>query len=168
MGDSAGCVRDFFVFIYSFLTVLFLQSDVRRGKCTNDWILPHNDYRFVFATALYRTDSCENKHHGVWFQMTDDLSWFVSEIVIVRHPVSVCVPVNHKVTLRVRAEGKGVLSYQWFSEDEKEVIFLKHETLVNFSVSVCPETGDLELVICPKIVEMDVLVKWSRLSLFDS
>uniref|UniRef100_A0A3B5MTI9 MALT paracaspase 3 n=1 Tax=Xiphophorus couchianus TaxID=32473 RepID=A0A3B5MTI9_9TELE len=42
-------------------------------------------------------------------------------IVIVRHPVSVCVPVNHKVTLRVRAEGKGILSYQWFSEDEKEV-----------------------------------------------
>uniref|UniRef100_A0A3P9NPM2 Mucosa-associated lymphoid tissue lymphoma translocation protein 1-like n=1 Tax=Poecilia reticulata TaxID=8081 RepID=A0A3P9NPM2_POERE len=42
-------------------------------------------------------------------------------IVIVRHPVSVCVPVNHRVTLRVRAEGKGILSYQWFSEDEKEV-----------------------------------------------
>uniref|UniRef100_A0A096LXT6 Mucosa-associated lymphoid tissue lymphoma translocation protein 1-like n=1 Tax=Poecilia formosa TaxID=48698 RepID=A0A096LXT6_POEFO len=45
----------------------------------------------------------------------------ITEIVIVRHPVSVCVPVNHKVTLRVRAEGKGILSYQWFSEDEKEV-----------------------------------------------
>ncbi|KAM4734269.1 mucosa-associated lymphoid tissue lymphoma translocation protein 1 [Anableps anableps] len=45
----------------------------------------------------------------------------ITEIVIVRHPVSVCVPVNHKVTLRVGAEGKGILSYQWFSEDEKEV-----------------------------------------------
>ncbi|XP_047453402.1 mucosa-associated lymphoid tissue lymphoma translocation protein 1 [Mugil cephalus] len=45
----------------------------------------------------------------------------ISEIVIVRHPVCVCVPVNHKVTLRVRAEGTGILSYQWFSEDENEV-----------------------------------------------
>ncbi|KAM4573054.1 mucosa-associated lymphoid tissue lymphoma translocation protein 1 [Odontesthes bonariensis] len=45
----------------------------------------------------------------------------IQEIVIVRHPVSVCVPVIHKVTLRVRAEGTGILSYQWFSEDEKEV-----------------------------------------------
>ncbi|KAM4553486.1 mucosa-associated lymphoid tissue lymphoma translocation protein 1 [Fundulus diaphanus] len=45
----------------------------------------------------------------------------ITEIVIVRHPVSACVPVNHKVTLRVRAEGTGILSYQWFSEDEKEV-----------------------------------------------
>uniref|UniRef100_A0A3B3I8V6 MALT paracaspase 3 n=1 Tax=Oryzias latipes TaxID=8090 RepID=A0A3B3I8V6_ORYLA len=42
-------------------------------------------------------------------------------IVIVRHPVSVCVPVNHKVTLRVRAEGTGILNYQWFSEDENAV-----------------------------------------------
>ncbi|CAG5958025.1 unnamed protein product [Menidia menidia] len=46
----------------------------------------------------------------------------IREIVIVRHPVSVCVPVNHNVTLRVCAEGTGVLSYQWFSEDEKEVL----------------------------------------------
>ncbi|XP_041853254.1 mucosa-associated lymphoid tissue lymphoma translocation protein 1 [Melanotaenia boesemani] len=45
----------------------------------------------------------------------------IREIVIVRHPVSVCVPVNHKVTLRVRAEGTGILSYQWFTEDEREV-----------------------------------------------
>ncbi|XP_015253697.1 PREDICTED: mucosa-associated lymphoid tissue lymphoma translocation protein 1-like [Cyprinodon variegatus] len=43
----------------------------------------------------------------------------ITEIVILRHPVSVCVPVNHKVTLRVRAEGKGLLSYQWFTEDEE-------------------------------------------------
>ncbi|XP_075998530.1 mucosa-associated lymphoid tissue lymphoma translocation protein 1 isoform X2 [Genypterus blacodes] len=42
-------------------------------------------------------------------------------IVIVRHPFSVCVPVNHKVTLSVRAEGTGVLSYQWFTVEEKEV-----------------------------------------------
>uniref|UniRef100_A0A3B3E2F3 MALT paracaspase 3 n=1 Tax=Oryzias melastigma TaxID=30732 RepID=A0A3B3E2F3_ORYME len=34
-------------------------------------------------------------------------------IVIVCHPVSVCVPANHKVTLRVRAEGTGILNYQW-------------------------------------------------------
>uniref|UniRef100_A0A8C2X5V3 MALT paracaspase 3 n=1 Tax=Cyclopterus lumpus TaxID=8103 RepID=A0A8C2X5V3_CYCLU len=39
-----------------------------------------------------------------------------------RHPVSVCVPVNHKLTLRVRAEGTGILNYQWFTEhDDKEV-----------------------------------------------
>lgn len=43
----------------------------------------------------------------------------ITEIVIVHHPVSACVPVNHKVTLRVRAEGQGILSYQWFSEDEE-------------------------------------------------
>uniref|UniRef100_A0A3Q1ESL6 Mucosa-associated lymphoid tissue lymphoma translocation protein 1-like n=1 Tax=Acanthochromis polyacanthus TaxID=80966 RepID=A0A3Q1ESL6_9TELE len=42
-------------------------------------------------------------------------------IVIVQHPVCVCVPVNHKVTLSVRAEGTGVLSYQWFSENENKV-----------------------------------------------
>lgn len=33
---------------------------------------------------------------------------------------------------------------------------------MNLSVFVCPETGDLELVICATNVEMDVLVKWSR------
>ncbi|KAM9352115.1 mucosa-associated lymphoid tissue lymphoma translocation protein 1 [Symphorus nematophorus] len=45
----------------------------------------------------------------------------IREIVIVRHPVSLCVPVNYKVTLSVRAEGTGTLHYQWFTEDEKEV-----------------------------------------------
>ncbi|XP_075945195.1 mucosa-associated lymphoid tissue lymphoma translocation protein 1 [Anarhichas minor] len=44
----------------------------------------------------------------------------ISEIVVVRHPVSVCIPANHKVTLSVRAEGTGILNYQWFT-DEKEV-----------------------------------------------
>ncbi|KAM9376830.1 mucosa-associated lymphoid tissue lymphoma translocation protein 1 [Pholidichthys leucotaenia] len=45
----------------------------------------------------------------------------IRDIVIVCHPVSVCVPVNHKVTLRVRAEGSGVLNYRWFTEGPKEV-----------------------------------------------
>ncbi|XP_061577845.1 mucosa-associated lymphoid tissue lymphoma translocation protein 1 [Cololabis saira] len=45
----------------------------------------------------------------------------ITEIVIVRHPVCVCVPVNHKVTLRVRAEGTAALCYQWFSEDKQEI-----------------------------------------------
>ncbi|XP_041650502.1 mucosa-associated lymphoid tissue lymphoma translocation protein 1 [Cheilinus undulatus] len=45
----------------------------------------------------------------------------IRDIVIVQHPVSVCVPVNHRVTLSVRAEGKGILNYQWFTEDENEV-----------------------------------------------
>uniref|UniRef100_A0A3Q3J4G4 MALT paracaspase 3 n=1 Tax=Monopterus albus TaxID=43700 RepID=A0A3Q3J4G4_MONAL len=40
-------------------------------------------------------------------------------IVIVRHPVSVCVPVNHMVTLSVCAEGTGVLNYQWVSGGTK-------------------------------------------------
>lgn len=44
----------------------------------------------------------------------------ISDIVIVHHPFSVCVPANHPVTLRVRAEGSGDLSYQWF-DDEREV-----------------------------------------------
>ncbi|XP_029951833.1 mucosa-associated lymphoid tissue lymphoma translocation protein 1 [Salarias fasciatus] len=45
----------------------------------------------------------------------------ISDIVIVRHPVSMCVPVNHQVTLRVQAEGSNILSYQWFTEGVKEV-----------------------------------------------
>ncbi|XP_040893737.1 mucosa-associated lymphoid tissue lymphoma translocation protein 1 [Toxotes jaculatrix] len=45
----------------------------------------------------------------------------IRDLFIVRHPVSVCVPVNHKVTLSVRAEGTGILNYQWFTDDEKEV-----------------------------------------------
>lgn len=38
-----------------------------------------------------------------------------------RHPVSVCVPVDHTVTLSVRAEGTGPLQYQWFTDDENVV-----------------------------------------------
>lgn len=45
----------------------------------------------------------------------------IRELFIVRHPLSVCVPVNHPVTLSVRAEGTGVLRYQWFSEEDNEV-----------------------------------------------
>ncbi|TNN57017.1 Mucosa-associated lymphoid tissue lymphoma translocation protein 1 [Liparis tanakae] len=45
----------------------------------------------------------------------------ISKIVIVRHPVSVCVPENHKLTLSVRAEGTGILNYQWFTDEDKEV-----------------------------------------------
>ncbi|XP_054633673.1 mucosa-associated lymphoid tissue lymphoma translocation protein 1 isoform X1 [Dunckerocampus dactyliophorus] len=44
----------------------------------------------------------------------------IGDIVIVRQPVSVCVPVNYKVTLSVRAEGASILSYQWFTSDDKE------------------------------------------------
>ncbi|KAM7396706.1 hypothetical protein PAMP_019729 [Pampus punctatissimus] len=43
----------------------------------------------------------------------------IRDIVIVRHPVTVCVPVNHKVTLSVRAEGSGILNYQWFTDNEE-------------------------------------------------
>ncbi|KAM4618498.1 mucosa-associated lymphoid tissue lymphoma translocation protein 1 [Polymixia lowei] len=45
----------------------------------------------------------------------------INEIVIVRHPVSVCVPLNYKVTLSLRAEGTGILNYQWFTADVQEV-----------------------------------------------
>ncbi|XP_008280326.1 mucosa-associated lymphoid tissue lymphoma translocation protein 1 [Stegastes partitus] len=45
----------------------------------------------------------------------------IRDIVIVQHPVCVCVPANHTVTLRVRAEGTGILNYQWFSEHDKQV-----------------------------------------------
>ncbi|XP_029908592.1 mucosa-associated lymphoid tissue lymphoma translocation protein 1 [Myripristis murdjan] len=45
----------------------------------------------------------------------------IRDIVIVRHPFSVCVPVNYKVTLSVCAEGTGVLNYQWFTANEQEV-----------------------------------------------
>lgn len=37
--------------------------------------------------------------------------------MIVRHPVSVCVPVNHRVTLSVCVESTGILKYQWFTKD---------------------------------------------------
>lgn len=45
----------------------------------------------------------------------------IGEIVVVRHPVSACVPVNYAVTLSVCAEGAGVLQYQWFTGDKKEI-----------------------------------------------
>lgn len=32
-----------------------------------------------------------------------------------------CVPVNHTVTLSVRAEGTGLLQYQWFTEEDNVV-----------------------------------------------
>ncbi|KAI4825208.1 hypothetical protein KUCAC02_020895 [Chaenocephalus aceratus] len=53
----------------------------------------------------------------------------ISELFIVRHPFSVCVPADHKVTLRVRAEGKGILHYQWFTEDDEEVFAGNKEDL---------------------------------------
>ncbi|XP_077566576.1 mucosa-associated lymphoid tissue lymphoma translocation protein 1 [Stigmatopora nigra] len=40
------------------------------------------------------------------------------EIVIERQPDSVCVPVNYKVTLSVRAVAAGILKYQWFIQDD--------------------------------------------------
>lgn len=55
-------------------------------------------------------------HVGQWNECRP-----LSDIVIVQHPVAVCVPVNYKVTLRVRAEGKGILKYQWFKSDVEEV-----------------------------------------------
>ncbi|XP_060932167.1 mucosa-associated lymphoid tissue lymphoma translocation protein 1 [Limanda limanda] len=45
----------------------------------------------------------------------------IRELHIGRQPLSVCVPVNHKVTLSVRADGSGLLSYQWFTDDDQEV-----------------------------------------------
>nr|XP_046163754.1 mucosa-associated lymphoid tissue lymphoma translocation protein 1-like isoform X3 [Oncorhynchus gorbuscha] len=44
-----------------------------------------------------------------------------SDIVIVQHPVSVYVPRSYKVTLSVRAEGTGILNYQWFKSSKEEV-----------------------------------------------
>ncbi|XP_019750973.1 mucosa-associated lymphoid tissue lymphoma translocation protein 1 isoform X1 [Hippocampus comes] len=42
------------------------------------------------------------------------VSCLISDIVIERQPVSVCVPVNFKVTLSVGAVAAGILKYQWF------------------------------------------------------
>ncbi|CAL8355844.1 unnamed protein product [Lota lota] len=50
------------------------------------------------------------------------LQTMIKDIAIVRHPVSVCVPVNYEVVLSVRAEGTGILKYQWFTENLQEVI----------------------------------------------
>lgn len=43
----------------------------------------------------------------------------IGEIVIARHPVHACVPVDHPVVLSVRAEG-AVLQYQWFTFVQKD------------------------------------------------
>nr|XP_029523858.1 mucosa-associated lymphoid tissue lymphoma translocation protein 1-like [Oncorhynchus nerka] len=45
----------------------------------------------------------------------------IRDLVIVQHPVSVSVPLNYQVNLSVRAEGTGILNYQWFKSDEEEV-----------------------------------------------
>ncbi|XP_029009152.1 mucosa-associated lymphoid tissue lymphoma translocation protein 1 [Betta splendens] len=57
----------------------------------------------------------------------------IRDIVIVRHPVSVCVPVNHLVTLSVCAEGTGVLQYQWFTDQENEVTQVLDGTEANLT-----------------------------------
>ena len=62
-----------------------------------------------------------NSDNTVGFHVNEIFPWFVTELFIVRHPFSVCLPADHKVTLRVRAEGKGILLYQWFTEDDEEV-----------------------------------------------
>lgn len=54
-----------------------------------------------------------------------------------RHPVSVCVPVNYKVTLSVRAESTGILKYQWFTDDEKRVCEVSDTQCGMRTVSLC-------------------------------
>ncbi|XP_067246588.1 mucosa-associated lymphoid tissue lymphoma translocation protein 1 isoform X1 [Chanodichthys erythropterus] len=44
------------------------------------------------------------------------------EVVILQQPMSVCVPPNHEVTLRVQAIGTGSLTYQWFDKQQSEVV----------------------------------------------
>nr|XP_061812808.1 mucosa-associated lymphoid tissue lymphoma translocation protein 1-like [Nerophis lumbriciformis] len=50
--------------------------------------------------------------------MNECISCLLSEIVIERQPDSVCVPINYKVTLSVRAEAAGILKYQWFIQGD--------------------------------------------------
>ncbi|XP_067246590.1 mucosa-associated lymphoid tissue lymphoma translocation protein 1 isoform X3 [Chanodichthys erythropterus] len=45
-----------------------------------------------------------------------------TEVVILQQPMSVCVPPNHEVTLRVQAIGTGSLTYQWFDKQQSEVV----------------------------------------------
>ncbi|XP_023697758.2 mucosa-associated lymphoid tissue lymphoma translocation protein 1-like [Paramormyrops kingsleyae] len=45
----------------------------------------------------------------------------ISELLIVEHPVSVCVPPQYTTTLSVRAVGPGTLQYQWFQSNQSEV-----------------------------------------------
>ncbi|KAA0714902.1 Mucosa-associated lymphoid tissue lymphoma translocation protein 1 [Triplophysa tibetana] len=45
-----------------------------------------------------------------------------TEILILEQPISVCVPPNHKVTLKVEAIGTGHLKYQWFDKQQNEVV----------------------------------------------
>uniref|UniRef100_A0A8C1ENY1 MALT paracaspase 3 n=1 Tax=Cyprinus carpio carpio TaxID=630221 RepID=A0A8C1ENY1_CYPCA len=44
-----------------------------------------------------------------------------TEVIILQQPMSVCVPPNHEVTLRVQAIGTGALNYQWFDKQQTEV-----------------------------------------------
>ncbi|XP_028813523.1 mucosa-associated lymphoid tissue lymphoma translocation protein 1 isoform X3 [Denticeps clupeoides] len=46
----------------------------------------------------------------------------IGGIVVVKHPVSACVPPNYKVTLSVQAKGTGPLSYQWFKSNKGKVV----------------------------------------------
>ncbi|KAK1160739.1 hypothetical protein AOXY_G19547 [Acipenser oxyrinchus oxyrinchus] len=45
----------------------------------------------------------------------------IKELAITEHPVSACVPLNYRVTLRCRAKGSGLLQYQWFQSEDEEV-----------------------------------------------
>lgn len=79
----------------------------------------------IMISGMSHLHTARAFHRGnasVW--LTEIRVWFVSDIVVVRHPVSACVPVNYKVTLSVRAEGTGALHYQWFTDDLQEVQYV--------------------------------------------
>lgn len=70
-----------------------------------------------------------------------------------RPPVSACVPVNHTVTLSVRAEGTGLLQYQWFTDDENvvyEVCGLSKHYCFHYRGSLCSEMFRFEQEPCTK------------------
>uniref|UniRef100_A0A8C2HAY4 Mucosa-associated lymphoid tissue lymphoma translocation protein 1-like n=1 Tax=Cyprinus carpio TaxID=7962 RepID=A0A8C2HAY4_CYPCA len=50
-------------------------------------------------------------------------------------PMSVCVPPNHEVTLRVQAIGTGALKYQWFDKQQTEVCGTEPELTVSLQRS---------------------------------
>jgi hypothetical protein len=83
------------------------------------------------CVALASLRFLPTQRRGVGFVIVSTADWpfnhlslykfTFSDIVIVQHPVSVYVPRSYKVTLSVRAEGTGILNYQWFKSSKEEV-----------------------------------------------
>ncbi|KAM9854192.1 mucosa-associated lymphoid tissue lymphoma translocation protein 1 [Aulostomus maculatus] len=89
----------------------------------------------------------------------------INDIVIVCHPVSVCIPVGHKVTLSVQAEGTGNLNYQWFTADENDV---RHEVCWGTQADLTFKAKKTQLFVCRVNNHFcNVFSEWVRVKVLD-